>query len=290
MRHLRHFAGWVAEGLGFTVTSPDVSSACGDPASPFLRWKPVGRIGDKGDRGPIGPDGPPGTPPSEPGPPGDPGIPGGPGPPGQKLKGAPGDQGFPGADGPKGPDGPPGADAPGPPGPPGPDGPIGSPNPGEEGDRGPTGADGIELEGEPGEPGDPTKTAVLETASRGIIALHALEGEEALFKDVITLPIAPHGFGAAELCQTFRECCEPGSLFVQHAFLPGCTSHLGASVQSAPGRVWIEAQVSPAPRREVAVTLTVAGVRKGFAGVKLMRCTRDQMRANKEFYARAYQS
>ena len=287
---MRLFFAWVAEGLGHTVTSNDVTSATGDPATPYLRWSPKGLVGPKGDNGPPGPDGPGGVPPDSPGPPGDPGVPGGPGPPGPPTPGDPGDAGNPGMDGPKGEDGVPGDNGPpGPTGPTGPDGPIGSPNPGEPGDPGPPGPDGIEFTGPPGEDGDPTKTAVLETQTRGITALHALEGEEALFKDVLTLPIAEHGFGSAWVERIFLEACEPGSCFVQHAFVPDCSSHIGARVRSAAGRVWIEVQLSPAPRREVLATLTVAGVRKGFANAKLMTCTREMKEANKRFYQSAYQ-
>jgi len=289
-RMLRHFAAWVAEGLGHTVTSNDVVSASGDPSSPYLRWKPVGSMGGVGPMGPTGPDGLTGTPPSEPGPPGDPGVTGPSGFPGSPTPGDPGDPGDPGMDGPKGEEGPTG-----PPGPagvmgsPGPDGPPGEPNPGEPGDPGPPGSDGIEFQGPPGEPGDPTKTAVLETASRGIIALHAVEGEDALFKDVITLPVSARGYGKARIDPIFSEVCEPGSLFVQMAFVPACTSHLGATVQSSGSGIWIKARVSPAPRREILVTLTLAGIRKGFAGAKLMSCTQEQMESNQRFYASAYQ-
>ena len=291
MRHLRSLAQFVAEGLGYTVTSPDVESAQGDPSTPYLRWKPQGVPGPPGDRGTPGPDGPPGFPPEDPGPPGDPGINGPPGPDGTPTPGDEGDAGDPGMDGPKGEEGNPGADGPaGPPGNPGPDGPPGSPNPGEPGDPGPPGPDGIEFEGLPGADGDPTKTAVLHTVSRGIVAMHAMEGGEVLFKDVITLPIAPHGHGSAQVDPIFRDVCEAGSLFVQHAFLPGSAARLGVAVQMSAERVWLEAQIVPAPRRDTLVTVTIAGVRKGFAGAKLMRCTPEQMRRNKQFYAGAYKA
>ena len=120
--------------------------------------------------------------------------------------------------------------------------------------------------------------------------MHAMEGGEVLFKDVITLPIAPHGHGSAQVDPIFRDVCEAGSLFVQHAFLPGSAARLGVAVQMSAERVWLEAQIVPAPRRDTLVTVTIAGVRKGFAGAKLMRCTPEQMRRNKQFYAGAYKA
>lgn len=293
LRMLRHFSAWVAEGLGSTITSDNVVSASGDPSTPYLRWKPASIAGPVGPPGPDGAEGPagiPGEPPTEPGPPGDTGVTGPPGPPGPVTPGDPGDPGDPGAPGPKGPAGPTGPDGPpGPTGPDGPPGPTGEPNPGTPGDPGPPGTDGIEFVGPNGPDGDPTKTAVLETPSRGIIGLHALEGEEALFKDVVTMPVSARGFGSVMIDPIFREVCEPGSLFVQMAFIPACTSHIGASVQGSGRRVSVKVQVTPAPGREILATVTVAGIRKGFAEAKLMRCTREQMAANRTFYAGAYQ-
>ncbi len=172
------------------------------------------------------------------------------------------------------------------PGPPGADGDNGWP-----GSRGPNGFQGEEgdlgPEGGPGPPGDETKTAILET-SAGITALHAMEGEEAMFKDVIQVPVEPHGFGAVDVCPTLREVCEPQSLFVQFAFIPCSTGRIGARIVSSAGRVWVEARVNPPPRQRVLATLTVAGVRKGFGGRKLPVFSREQMEANRAFYAQAH--
>lgn len=119
--------------------------------------------------------------------------------------------------------------------------------------------------------------------------MHAMEAEEVFFKDIITLPIEEHGFGAAHVCPVFREVCEPNSLFVQFAFVPDCSSHVGSRVVSAAGRQWVECRLSPAPRRKLYATLTVAGVRKGFSGVKLPRYSAEDMMKNRRFYAAAYQ-
>lgn len=326
LREFRHFVAFIMEGLGHKITAPGVERVSSDGQTLNLKWNPRGHIGPKGKRGPVGPFGPPGTPPEAgpPGPPGDKGDKGPPGPPGPR--GDPGPKGEQGIKGDKGDDGDEG-DPSEVVGDPGPDGPIGSPNPGEPGDPGPPGNDGLELQGDPGEPatepgppgpdgdngwpgsrgpngyqgeegdlgpegppgpdGDPSKTAILET-SGGIIALHALEGEEALFKDVITLPVAAHGFGAVDLCPTLREVCEPGSFFVQFALVPGSSAHIGARIVSMAGRVWVEADVRPAPRQEIHATITVAGIRKGFSGAKLPIFTREQMAANNAFYAAAH--
>lgn len=329
MRTLIAFARFVAQGLGMTVTSTDLDVAEGDPSTPYLRWKPEGKPGPPGPPGPDGPDGPTGPAPTTPGPKGDPGPPGSKGPPGPLTPGDPGDPGPKGADGPKGEPGRAGTDGPpGVPGDPGPDGPPGEPNPGEPGDPGPQGDPGIELQGNPGTPatdpgppgppgdngfpggpgpkgapgldgdlgpegppgpdGDPTKTAVLET-SAGIVALHALEGEEALFKDVVSLPLV-QGRGVVVVCPTLQAVCEPGSLFVQAVCVPGYLGEIGARVRNAAGRVWVEVMLSPGISSQLVwtATVTVAGVRKGFAGARLMPCTREAMLRNRDFYRRAY--
>ena len=286
MRDLIALAFWIADRTGHTIIAEGVTRVRDVGDGIQLTWDGPGPPGDKGMRGPTGGDGPPGIPPTDPGPPGDPGIPGGPGPAGDKLPGDPGDKGDPGAPGPKGEEGPPGANAPGTPGGPGPDGPPGSPNPGEPGDPGPPGPDGIELQGDPGPDGDPTKTAILET-SQGITALHAMEGEMFLFKDTITLPLVA-GFAAADVDAIFKECCEPGSLFVQTAFVPNCRARIGAQIMTVVDRTWVEARVEPAPRHETSITLTIAGIRKGFAGSRLPTFTRAQMLQNRAFYAQAH--
>ncbi len=287
MRELRAFASWVAEGLGFTVTSPDVSRTYGDTSSPYLRWHSLGPVGDAGDPGPQGPIGPAGpTPP--PGPQGDLGPPGDRGAAGNKLRGDPGDKGDKGADSPKGPVGAPGADAPGPPGNPGPEGPPGSPNPGTPGDPGPAGEPGLELLGPDGDPGDPTKTAILETRTAGIVPMHALEGEEVIFKDVVAVPISAY-FGAVLVDPTFEAVCEPGSLFVQSIHIPRCSIPAGAEICADPcGGLWLQVHLAHALRVPGLATVTVCGVRRGFAGVKLQRHTVAQMRSNKAFYQRAH--
>lgn len=326
MRTLRGFAQFVADGLGQTITSEDVDSVRGDGQNVYLHWSPGGEPGPPGEPGEDGPPGPPGTPPEEPGPPGLPGAVGPPGPPGPKKPGPPGEKGDPGEDapagppglpgppgdpGPEGPTGPPGpmstdaspgapgppgdagvdypgavgenATTPGPPGPPGPKGPYG--------EDGPVGPDGFPGEpgspGSVGPPGDPTKTAILAT-QEGITALHAMEGEEVMFKDVITLPIEPHGHGTAGICPTLLAVCEPGSLFVQFAHIPGCSSYVGARIVTAAGRTWVECTVMPEPRRAVHATLTVCGIRRGFGGVKLPVYSVEQMERNRRFYEGAY--
>lgn len=307
MGTLRGFARFVAEGLGQTITSEDVDEARGDGQNAYLHWSPGGgNAGPPGEDGPPGPrgwEGAPGIPgiaPTEPGPEGPKGAKGVPGPEGPKKPGPAGDKGLPGDDAPPGDPGPvgaPGAD--GPPGEKGDPGPMG-PEPGEPGDPGIPGLPGEELMGEQGDPatvpgpqgppgpdGDPTKTAVLQTAA-GITALHAMEAEEVMFKDIINLPIAAYGWGVADIDATFLAVCEPGSLFVQFAVLPGCSSLLGARIMTQAGRTWVECRVSPEPRREMLATLTVVGIRRGYGGVKLPRYSAARMERNRRFYAAAY--
>jgi len=322
LRDLWRLITWLADRTGQEVSAEGVTRMHQTSTGVLLEWSdsgPIGPAGAEGLRGPIGPTGGPGTPASGPAPVGPPG-PAGP----TGGKGATGNPGADGLQGDQGDDsivvGDPGdPGAPGPAGPRGPDGPTGSPNPGADGDVGPTGAPGPagintfgadgptgpawpfdptyqtfpQGDGAPGPTGptgpdgDPTKTALLPT-TRGIVALHALEGEEALFKDVITLPIPAHGIASADVCHIFRECCEPGSLFVQFAHLPASRALIGTSIRASAGRLCVDVRLHPAPRREVLATLTICGIRKGFATAKLMPCTRAQMQANNQFYTTAH--
>lgn len=326
MRDLIRIAFWISDRTNHSIIAEGVTRMRETGDGIQLTWDGTGPVGEKGTRGPEGEIGIPGSdaPEGVSAPLGDEGPPGPGGPKGVKgNKGAQGPQGDPGdASDEVGDDGDPGA--PGPVGPPGPDGPIGSPNPGEPGDPGLPGPPGVDFEGPDGPPGpggptgtngsnggnggpgeqgyqglegdlgpegppgldgDPTKTAILET-SHGITALHAMEGEEFLFKDTITIPLIA-GFAAAHVDPIFKDCCEPGSLFVQTAFIPQSRAAIGAQIVSMVNRTWVEATVHPAPRHEAFVTLTICGIRKGFCQ-KLPTFTRSQMLANRAFYAQAH--
>ena len=114
-----------------------------------------------------------------------------------------------------------------------------------------------------------------------------MEGEEFLFKDTVTIPLVA-GFAAAHVDPDFKECCEPNSLFVQTAFISHCTARIGAQIVTMVNRTWVEATVYPAPHHEAFITLTIAGIRKGFGGSRLPTFTRAQMLANRAFYAQAH--
>lgn len=284
MRDLWDLAADVADFTGLSVSSPGVQRASHNMDGSYLVFNasassgPPGPDGVDGSPGAPGAPGPAGSPATGPAPPGDPGIggsPGGPGPPG-----VPGVQPY----------GPPGTPSTviGPPGDPGPKGPVGSPgDPGGPGIPGvhPVGPPG--LPGPPGPPGDPTKTALVLTATHGVIAMHAVEGAECWFKDVITLPVIG-GIGSTVVDETFRECCAPGSLFAQHAVVPGWSGAIGAEIRSSGGRVWLKVKLQPAPRVPVLATVTIAGLRRDFATHRLPLCTREQYLSNNAFYASAH--
>jgi len=281
MRDLWDLAVDVADFTGLSVSSPGVQRASHNMDGSYLVFNASASSGPPGPDGPDGAPGAPGpagNPATGPAPPGDPGIggsPGGPGPPGP-----PGVQPF----------GPPGTPSTVP-------GPIGDPGPkgldGEPGDPGPTGIPGVHPVGPPGEPGppgppgDPTKTALVMTEQHGVIAMHAVEGAECWFKDVITMPVVA-GFGSALLDATFRECCAPGSIFAQHAVVPGWSGAIGAEIRSSAGRVWLEVRLQPAPGIPVLATVTIAGLRRDFATHRLPLCTREQYLSNNAFYAQAH--
>jgi hypothetical protein len=125
------------------------------------------------------------------------------------------------------------------------------------------------------------------TAEHGVIAMHAIEGAESWFKDVVTLPIVG-GFGSALLDPTFLECCAPGSLFAQHAVVPEWSGAIGAEIRRGAGRVSVEVRLQPAPGIPVLATVTIAGLRRDFSAHRLPLCTRDQFLSNQAFYAQAH--
>lgn len=307
MRDLWQLAAAVADYTGLSISSPGVQRASHDMHGSYLEFDASAGVGDPGppgDIGEIGPPGPPGDPAEGPAPIGDRGIigvrgpDGPPGPPGPLVpgpagdpstvpgpdgdrgpKGSDGDPGDPGPMGwpgvhPVGPDGPPGD--PGPDGPPGPPGDPGLPVGGNTGPTGPTGPDG-----------DPTKTALIVSEPHGVIAMHALEGAECWFKDTITLPLVA-GFGSADIDPVFRECCAPGSLFAQHAVVPGWTGAIGAEIRSSAGRVWLAVRLQPAPGMPVLATVTIVGLRRDFASHRLPLCSKAQYLSNRAFYAQAH--
>ncbi len=307
MRDIWNLAAAVADYGGLKVSVPGVQRASHNMHGSYLKFDATAGAGDPGPTGPIGergPPGPAGEPATGPADPGDPGIGGPPGPkgpegfPGPLTPGPPGPPGTePGAagdPGPKGPPGPPGS--PGPPGipgvhpvgPPGPPGPTGTP--GEPGPPGPQGGPIGGNTGPPGPPGpdgDPTKTALVVTEDHGVIAMHALEGAECWFKDTITLPLVA-GFGSADVDPSFYECCAPGSLFAQHAVVPGWPGNISAEVRSSAGRVRVAVRLQPAPGMPVLATVTIAGLRRNFASHRLPICTREQFLSNRAFYASAH--
>lgn len=284
MRDLWELAADVADFTGLSVSSPNVQRASHNMDGSYLVFN------DSASSGPPGPDAP-GGPPGAPGPPGYAGNPAtGPAPPGDPgIGGSPGGPGPPGPPGVQ-PFGPPGTPSTviGPPGDPGPKGPDGPP-----GDPGPVGIPGVHptgppgLPGEPGPPGDPTKTALVLTESHGVVAMHAVEGAECWFKDVITLPVVG-GVGSAVVDATFRECCAPGSLFAQHAVVQDWAGAIGAEICSRGGRFWLKVNLQPAPKMTVLATVTIAGLRRDFATHRLPLCTREQYLQNNAFYAQAH--
>ena len=208
-----------------------------------------GAKGPKGDDGPIGPltKGPKGTDSTTQGP--------------QGLAGPNGVAGMRGA---KGPTGPAGSDY------------VGPPEPGPEGPEGPPGEDST----------DPTKTALLPTTEFGILAMHGLEGAEAWFKDSITLPVIA-GRAHAFLDPTFLAVCEPGTALAQYACIPGYGGAIGAEIQTSAVRTWLSIHCSPAPANGSLITVSIAGLRRGFTGRRLTSHTRAQYEANCSFYRRA---
>lgn len=304
MRDLWQLAAAVADFAGLDIVIPGVERMRHDPGGLHLVFDKKAQTGARGDRGPLGPkgpDGPPGEPATGPAPKGPPGSPGPPGPRGPKGqrgdltpgdrgqdsdvvgdkgdKGDPGDEpgdpgdepGDPGSDGLQLP-GPPGpAGDPGPPGEPGPRGPQGPGTGGYAGPRGPKGADST----------DPTKTALVVTKEHGVIAMHAIEGAECWFKDTMSIQVV-HGHATAALDPTFAECCEQGSIIAQHAAVRGSACLVSARV--AEGCV----HVSLSPPATAIVTVTLAGLRRGFSGLRLPLCTREQYLNNMAFYARAH--
>lgn len=302
MRDLWKLAEAVADYTGLNISVPGVERARHDMNGAYLVFKadalagPPGPTGPSGSAGPSGPPGTPATGPAPMGPPGTPGPPGPKGPPGplvpgdrgadSTVVGDKGDKGDKGDPGPAGPPGPPGSDGlqiPGPAGLPGDPGPLGPPGP-----PGPTGPGTGGYDGPPGPPGpdgDPTKTALVVTEHHGIIAMHAIEGAECWFKDSVTIPVRG-GFGSAFLDPTFLECCEPGSIRAQHASISGLSLPIGVSVSGSGLRTFVSVRLSAAVN--TLVTVTVCGLRRGFAHKRLALCTREQYENNRAFYARAH--
>lgn len=309
MRDLWELAVAVADYTGLQITSPGITRAKYDMQGSYLEFNAAAAAGNPGPAGPPGArglPGPAGDPATGPAPPGVPGIDGPIGPPGPEgfpgplTAGPPGppgtDPGPVGDPGPKGPLGGPGGPGPvgipgvhpvgppgpdGPPGPTGPPGPPGNPGPAIGGNTGPTGPTGPD--------GDPTKTALVVTEHHGVIAMHALEGAECWFKDVLTLPLVA-GFGSADVCPTFHECCAAGSLFAQHVVVPGWGGAISADVRSAGGRVCVSVRLQPAPGVPVLATVTIAGLRRDYASHRLPVCTREQYLRNRAFYAQAHKA
>lgn len=302
MRDLWKLAAAVADYAGLDLTVPDVERVRHDMNGAHLVFDSQALAGPTGPTGPVGPDGPPGPPgipaagPAPIGPPGTPGPPGPKGPPGplvpgdrgpdSTVVGDKGDKGDKGDPGPPGPPGPPGSDGlqipgpaglPGPPGPVGPPGPPGPEGPGTGGYAGPPGP--------PGPDGDTTKTALVVTDYHGVIAMHAIEGAACWFKDTVSIPVRG-GFGSAFLDPTFRECCEPGTLRAQHAAAPGYSGSIGASVSDTALRTFVTVRCAHAV--DTLVTITLCGIRRGFASKRLALCTREQYEHNRAFYAAAH--
>ena len=302
MRDLWRLAAHIADYAGLKLDVQGVNRSTHNPLGTFLSFDAdalAGPPGPTGSPGSTGPPGPPGTPAMGPAPMGPPGTPGPPGPkgpdgplvPGDRgedstvpgEKGDKGDTGDPGGPGPPGPDGSNGLQIPGPIGLPGPEGPPGPPGP--AGPTGPGTGGYYGPRGDTGPPGDPTKTALVVTDQFGVIAMHALEGAECWFKDTFTLPVR-NGIGSAFLDPTFLECCEPGTLRAQHATAPGYPGSIGASISGDGLRTFVSVRLSHAV--DTLVTVTICGLRRGFASKRLAPCTPEQYEHNRAFYARAH--
>jgi hypothetical protein len=111
--------------------------------------------------------------------------------------------------------------------------------------------------------------------------MHAIEGAECWFKDTVSIPVQD-GHAAVHIDPTFAECCEQGSIIAQHAAVRGSACLVSARV--AEGCV----HVSLSPPATAIVTLTLAGLRRGYSGLRLPLCTREQYLNNLAFYARAH--
>ena len=176
----------------------------------------------------------------------------------------------------------PGSPTPGPPGPPGPVVPGPPGNPGPAGARGPKGADGTEPgdpgeSGPPGEDGDPTKTAIVNN-HHGIYGFAAVECGEALFRDHLTF--THEGvLSRFPLDETWLQTVEDGTVEIESIV----TSEPVAALVIIEGNsILIEAS------KPVDVTITVRGIRRGFAGASWPRFTIDEMRSNERFYSQAH--
>lgn len=178
--------------------------------------------------------------------------------------------------------GPPGSPVPGPEGPPGPTGGAGVPGmfsppgpPGPTGPPGPIGPPGDQ--GPPGEDGDPTKTAIV-TNHLGIYGFAAVECGEAIFRDHLTF-IHEGVLTRFPLDETWLQTVEAGTVEIESIV----TSEPVAASAIIEGSSIIVTALKP-----VGVTITVRGIRRGFAGASWPRFTIDEMRANERFYSKAH--
>lgn len=176
----------------------------------------------------------------------------------------------------------PGSPVPGPDGPPGPAGAPGFPGmfspPGPTGAAGPTGPPGgTGPQGDPGDDGDPTKTAIVSN-HLGIYGFAAVECGEALFRDHLTF--THEGvLTRIQLDKTWLATIEIGTADVE-AIVTSEPVKASAIIEGE--FILIEAS------KPVDVTITVRGIRRGFAGASWPRFTIDEMRANERFYNSAH--
>jgi len=283
MRDLRDWMGWLGTRLAnaFTIEAQGVThSHTQADGVVVLRLSLDGKAGKYGPEGPDGPGGGPGPagatgPPGEllPGYPGPPGTPGPPGPPGMFSPPGP-----PGAKGLKGPVGPLTPGAKGPEGPTGPLGPTDYETPGPTGEDGYTGQTGAPgAAGEIGPGGDPTKTAIVAN-QLGVYAFAAVECGECLFRDHLTF-IHDGVMTRIKLDPTWLQTVHAETVEIESVV---SDSPVKASARIEGAHVVVDAT------RPATITVTVRGIRHGFAGRSWPKFTEAEMVRNAAFYAAAH--
>lgn len=121
------------------------------------------------------------------------------------------------------------------------------------------------------------KTAIVEAQER-FLGLMAIESPEVLFIDVMQVELK-HYETFFDPDPVFADVCEPGSLRLL-GIVPEQPVSVGGCVH--------EGQLKLTALCPCRVTVTLAGIRKGAAGVRFPEFTAEQKKSNDAFWAQAH--